>query len=218
MKVISFLKWKRKSSPTAGPFVGAINKTDPKPAFIPKPTPNFANPNLTFLMFWPNSRTNGWADLDIRLRFDQDDNDYTFVHDYVSWVEDTYGQFVDALIALAEGRAEASAFADMEPQRSEFRFSCTPGTAKTVSLTVFEWTPYRDEGDHLVWDNTLKWTKAGTAQGIVLKHLMDDVLWIGTELEQQFGAEGYRRIWGHRLPTEKIQKLRQLRDDRKIEE
>lgn len=192
----------------------------PDKSFIGRPAPDADNPHRTILMFWPNSRSHGWADLVIRLQpnLDADEDSFwasyelNFWEGYVSYLSDTFSQFVDAFIALAEGRPEASAFADMEPARTEFRFSRKPDSEAIISLTILDWDPYRDEGDHLVYDESKQWTEFGTARDIALKHLMDDVLWLGKELEDRFGSEKYRSTWSFQFPAGKLRHLKKLRN------
>ena len=212
MKILNFLK--RKPAATKPRATMSRQKQ-----IVPKPTPAFGNPNRTILMFWPDSVTHGWAELTIRRQPNRDGYEDSFADGYedhywesrVSYIEDTFSQLLDAFIALAEGKLEASAFAEMEPYRAEFRFSHKPETAGVISLTILEWSPYR-EGVPMVNDDAQHWTKIETTCRITLKHLMDDVLWIGNELEQRFGADSYWSAWGFPLPIEKLKKLKQLRD------
>lgn len=211
MKEFAF-KDRKGQSPWLRPLhLRQTEEADSVRAVISKPLPDFSNINLTIMMFWPNNRTTGWAELDIRLRFDREDDEFTFINEYVSWLDDTFGQLVDALIAMCEGKTEASAFASMEPQRTEFKFRRQSDAEKTISLSVLEWSPYREEGNHLVWDYTTVWNEIGTAHGLPLKYLLDDVIWIGNELKTRFGEERYQQVWGFPLPVVKLEKLCGLR-------
>lgn len=211
MKLSNFVKWMQGSAPTQTAPSGAAKPPAVQAPGVPRPTPDFDNPNMTLMMFWPNSQTHGWADLQIRLRLSPDDAEYRFLNDYVSYLEDSFTQFIDACIAMAEDQAEASVFSDMEPQRAEFRFSRLAEPAHSVSLTLLEWTPYCETQERLVYDIAQDWQEIGTTPPIALKHLMDDVLWIADELEKAFGTEGYCKVWGHPYPSQKRKRLQGLR-------
>ena len=189
---------------------------------IPRPEADYG-PNRTILMYWPNSRFHGWAYLQIRLRSPEEDEAYdgsydwyekNMLHSEISYLSDTYSQIVDALIALAEGAEEASAFADMEPDRAEFRFVRKPGPETPVALKIFDWCPEHYVDGQRVYSYDHPWwaEEIGTEREIALKHLMDDVLSIGAALKDRFGEEGYRRAWGPRLPVTGLAKLQALRE------
>lgn len=210
MRLLNFFRSSKKKTPPVSP--------DPTPArpHIPQPTPDYADPNRTILMFWPNSQSHGWATLLIRLDPSYGDavhDETAFWEGYVSYLEQTFVQIVTALIALAEGAEGASAFADMEPERSEFRFSRPDPASDMVVLLIRDWTPYRDEGDHAVWDDSLPWEDFGSARPVALRHLIDDVVWLAEEAEARFGADSYRAAWGSSLPKDGLQRLRDLRSE-----
>lgn len=212
MKLPNFLNRRRTTDVAPDKTPATANPPVVRPPRIPMPAPDFDNPNMTVMMFWPNSRTHGWADLNIRLRLPPDDEEFRFLSDYVSYTQDTFTQFIDAFIAMAEGQAEASVFSDMEPQRAEFRFARLKEPANSVSLTLLEWTPYFETAERVVHDISQDWQEIGTTGPIALKHLMDDVLWIADELEKAFEINGYLQTWGHPFPMEQQRRLKQLRD------
>ena len=115
------------------------------------------------------------------------------------------------MIALADGAPQASVMVDFEPCRSELRFTKSSKTAKTITLTILDWDPYRDEDDHVVYDTSLEWVEYGTARRIALKHLMDDVIWIGEKLLKTYHVEEYRQVWGWAFPAERFERLKELR-------